>query len=1099
MKDKDPIPQDEAATRTSDTPSGDARTPRPVGLRQRLGEFEIVREIGRGGMGIVYEARQIPLNRSVALKILPPGLGLTGAAVERFEREARAAARLHHTNIVPVYAIGEEDGFHFYAMEIMEGPSLDRILRDRCVARPGASVSSLGASAGEREWIDTCTRWICEVADGLEYAHREGVIHRDIKPANLLRSRQGHLCVGDFGLARLTQEPGMTVSGLFLGTPAYMSPEQIAAGRMPLDHRTDIYSLGAVLYEMLTLSRPFPGDSREEVVARIMTKEPTAPRRLNPRIPIDLETICLKALEKDPDRRYATARDLSLDLRQYLEHGVIAARRSGPLRRVVKWIRRNPLTTTAAVAMIVVSAAAGTAWNASLGRSMEAAQRSLADAQVSLGRGEDREALRRVEAALARQPDLRDARLLRARILINLRRGREAVSEAEEILKKDPHEWTAHLVMAAAARAGDLAAFGTSVEDHIKAVEKDAPRTAEAYYLRSLMAGSGGEAVGLLDRALELDPGYPEALEARIDRLTSLYRYDAALADCDRLIAARPKSSAARRRRAYLDLVLNDFGRAFAEIEQAIKLDPEDALNYDLRAAVYLNLGRASEALAEETKAIELDREDWSLLNERGLILGVVGRRREAIDELNRALALNPNGLDAYVNLLRVHRSLEDADGAAAVIDRLRIQSSGWTDAEARARAHGVIADHLLKTGRLDEAAREIDEAIQSNPGDWSLLATRASIREQQKDLGGFGADCDRLANMSLIEPADLKARAGAIARVCHRHDVALADLTKAIASAPTWADAYMARGGAYAESGRLEEAITDLTRAIDLAPKWWKPRSTRAQCYLGNGKYELALTDFDQAGAMAPDNENIEYGRGWTLLWMGRIDEAIAAIRKGIEMQPSQTTGYDSLAAILMLAGRPDEALKAINQEIEVQPSLGDAYFVRATILAWQGNRCTEAEADFRRGRARGADEPDALLDASAAHTLGFFYSCPALYDARAALESASRAAALQPGDPWITLAYALALHRSGHDRLSLRALDQGQPLRNPWYEGFRSFIAALAKLGLGQRREARADYDRGAALMARSAAPDPRLVRLRGETATLLGLKAGTPRPGP
>lgn len=359
--------------------------------RKRLGDFELIREIGRGGMGFVYEARQLSLNRRVALKVLPPNLGMTPQATRRFEREARAAAKLHHTNIVPVHAIGEQDGHHFYAMDLIEGESLDRVLRklldegshplmEETVSRAVAGLTRTPAdygradvassqehggtslsdtSAGGREWFDAVAKLIAEVAGGLDYAHGRGIIHRDIKPANLMLAEEGRLCITDFGLARMAQEPSMTVSGSFLGTPAYMSPEQIAAGRARLDQRTDVYSLGAVLYEMLTLQRPFPGESREEVVTAIMTKDPRPPRRFNGKIPIDLETICLKAIEKDPDRRYRTAGAMGNDLQQHLHGGLIAARRAGPLRRAAKSVRRHPVASLGLVAALVIAAITG--------------------------------------------------------------------------------------------------------------------------------------------------------------------------------------------------------------------------------------------------------------------------------------------------------------------------------------------------------------------------------------------------------------------------------------------------------------------------------------------------------------------------------------------------------------------------------------------------------------------------------------------------------------------------------------------------------------------------------------------------------------------
>jgi serine/threonine protein kinase len=385
---------------------------------QRLGDFEVVRELGRGGMGVVYEARQLSLNRKVALKVLAARLGLTGKAVQRFHREAEAAARLHHTNIVPVYAVGEQDGTHFYAMELIQGPSLDHVLKqlkeaggaptseETPPAQPhlgqtgphvpgvssdssgGLTSSSLGSGGA---YFDAVARMIADVADALEHAHRQGVIHRDIKPSNLLLSPDGRLSVNDFGLAQVLEQPGLTTTGDLVGTPAYMSPEQITAGRVPVDHRTDIYSLGATLYELLTLQPPFRGPSRDQVLAQIIQKDPPRPRRLKPSVPVDLETICLKCLEKDPDRRYATAQELADDLRRYVNRFAIRAKRPGPLTRLTKWVKRNPALSVAALVILLAGGAAGYfAWHAyqsELRAQAEARQREAEKQRAVVDRG----------------------------------------------------------------------------------------------------------------------------------------------------------------------------------------------------------------------------------------------------------------------------------------------------------------------------------------------------------------------------------------------------------------------------------------------------------------------------------------------------------------------------------------------------------------------------------------------------------------------------------------------------------------------------------------------------------------------------------------
>ncbi len=373
-----------------------------TGPVRRLGDFEIVRELGRGGMGIVYEARQVSLNRKVALKVLSASLGLTTKAVLRFQREAEAAARLHHTNIVPIYATGEQDGAHYYAMELIEGPGLDQVIRQMRETRKAAaqqdgskaaspSAGTASRTPGPVDWVsrtmnflppdatatpetpspsssslssgsgyfDTAARMMAEVADALDYAHAQGVIHRDIKPSNLLLSPVGRLSLNDFGLARMLEQPGMTVSGEFVGSPMYMSPEQIAAGRAPLDHRTDIYSLGATLYELLTLQPPFPGARRDQVIAQIIGKEPKPPRSLNRRIPQDLETICLKMMEKDPDKRYQTAGNVAEDLRRYVNRFAISARRIGPVGKVVRWAKRNRAIAAALCGLLLLGLTAG--------------------------------------------------------------------------------------------------------------------------------------------------------------------------------------------------------------------------------------------------------------------------------------------------------------------------------------------------------------------------------------------------------------------------------------------------------------------------------------------------------------------------------------------------------------------------------------------------------------------------------------------------------------------------------------------------------------------------------------------------------------------
>jgi serine/threonine protein kinase len=323
-------------------------TSRPVDLiGQTLGDFKIEAEIGRGGMGVVYRACQVSLGRNVALKVLPGCGALHDAqAVRRFLTEAQAAAKLHHPHIVPVYAQGNEQGHLYYVMELVEGRPLSAVIDEH-------RDQSLSGSRGQRDLRAIAER-VREVALALEYAHQCGVLHRDIKPANLMVRSDGAWLVTDFGLARARENPGVTMTGEMLGTPSYMSPEQIIGDPRGIDARVDVFALGVTLYEALTTKRPFEGSTRAEVTHRIQTDEPTPPRRVNPAIAVDLETICLRCLEKDRDRRFRSAGNLAAELQRFLEHRPIQSRRSSALARGLKWARRNPARTTAGVAVLAM-------------------------------------------------------------------------------------------------------------------------------------------------------------------------------------------------------------------------------------------------------------------------------------------------------------------------------------------------------------------------------------------------------------------------------------------------------------------------------------------------------------------------------------------------------------------------------------------------------------------------------------------------------------------------------------------------------------------------------------------------------------------------
>lgn len=346
-----------------------------------IGEFTIVREVGRGGMGVVYEAVQESLGRHVALKVLSLPTLLNPKHLERFRFEARAAARLQHPHIVPVFGVGEVNGLHYYAMQFIHGQSLLEVVGELRKLDPSKSSPTIAngsssfatTSCTGREFYRNVARIGLQVAEALAYAHSEGVLHRDIKPSNLLLDAKNDVWVTDFGLAKAEGTEGLTETGDFVGTLRYMAPERLEGA---FDRRSDIYSLGATLYELLTLQSFFDSHSHARLVDKILNESPPAPSRFARTVPRDLETIILKAIAKEPAARYRTAEEMAEDLRRFLGDMPILSRRPAATEQLVRWCRRNPLVATLAstVAVLLVAAVIILTWSNARIRSEVAAK-----------------------------------------------------------------------------------------------------------------------------------------------------------------------------------------------------------------------------------------------------------------------------------------------------------------------------------------------------------------------------------------------------------------------------------------------------------------------------------------------------------------------------------------------------------------------------------------------------------------------------------------------------------------------------------------------------------------------------------------------------
>src|SRR2546428_4951984 len=307
-----------------------------------FGDYELLEQIGRGGQGVVFRARQKSLNRIVALKVIGLGHWATEAHLKRFRLEAEAAASLEHPGIVPIHEVGERDASCYFSMKFVEGGQLDAVVRPE--AMPPRRAAEL----------------IAKVARIVHYAHEHGVLHRDIKPGNILLDEKGEPHLTDFGLARLVEsESTVTRTMEVLGTPSYMAPEQAVGNNAAVSSVTDVYGLGAVLYQLLTGQPPFAGGATYETINLLLDTEPRQPPLWDPKIDRDLSTICLKCLEKDPKRRYSSALALAEDLERWLKHEPIRALHTGIFARGKKWVRRNPTSALLAASLLALAAVVG--------------------------------------------------------------------------------------------------------------------------------------------------------------------------------------------------------------------------------------------------------------------------------------------------------------------------------------------------------------------------------------------------------------------------------------------------------------------------------------------------------------------------------------------------------------------------------------------------------------------------------------------------------------------------------------------------------------------------------------------------------------------
>jgi len=891
-------------------------------VRGTLGDFRILREVGRGGMGVVYEAEQLSLNRRVALKVLPWAATLDARQLQRFQNEARAAAGLHHTNVVPVYFVGSERGVHYYAMQFIEGRNLASIvaqLRQQSAPRAtgpesaptvdgaeGEPVVGAAVAAGDtgpiaglttesptrsREYFRTVARLGVQAAEALDHAHQMGIVHRDVKPANLLVDATGRLWVADFGLAQVQSDARLTRTGDLVGTLRYMSPEQALAQRLVLDHRTDVYSLGATLYELLTLRPAFTGNDRQELLRQIAFEEPTRPRRLNQRIPVELETIVLKAMEKNLQERYATAQELADDLRRYLEDRPIKARRPSWRQVAAKWARRHKtLVWAALVASLVLLVFGGGVGLWRLQQRVLAAK----EASIALSNANDLDAEGKLPQALLA---VRRAEPLRKAGLLNEELARQVQERQTDLEMLD--------------RLDEIrlrqAAFTDNHSHHAIAVS--------AY--EQAFQDYGIDVLGLT----------PEEAGERLQGRAIAQKLAAALQHWSvACYQTRPNDDAWRRLLAV-----------------ARNADPDD-WREQLRGALVRRDKNSLVELAVAEQSATLSPAVVVLLGDG---LRGTGALEEAVTLLRRARRKSPH--DFWINF-KLARYLSEME-PAQLEESIRFYTAAQTLRPHSAGVRLNLGNALLDLGRLEEAREELHVAIKLDP---TLAAPHNSLGKLFHKQGRLERAEDEYRQAIQLDPTYAPAHngLGSLRYEQRRFKDAEQAFREAIQLDPEHAFAHTNLGNALRAQHRDEEAEVEYRLAVKLDPDYAKGHLRLGELLQERGQLEQAAREYHRAIQLQPRNASFHSKLAITLSLQKQVKEAEEEFRLAIDCDPKNSASHCNLGNFLHRQGRLEEAKKQFREAIAIDDRNASAHGALGAI--WFGEaHWKEAEEEFRQAVA--------------------------------------------------------------------------------------------------------------------------------------------------
>ena len=810
-------------------PSPMPATARAAALLGEFGDYELLNEIGRGGQGVVFRARQKSLNRIVALKVIGLGQWATKAHLKRFRLEAEAAASLDHPCIVPIYEVGERDGQCYFSMKFVEGGQLDEVARHTRIS------------------IRQAAELVAKVSRTVHYAHEHRILHRDIKPGNILLDAKGEPHLTDFGLARLVESESTVTRTLeVLGTPSYMAPEQAAGNNTKLTNATDVYGLGAVLYQLLTGHPPFAGGTTYETIKLLLETEPRPPRLWNAKVDRDLSTICLKCLEKSPQRRYSSALALAEDLERWLKHEPIRARRTGVLARGRKCLQRNPTAAGIVVLSLALIAALGViVWKTDLFRRPTAAGIAVLPFENLSNDREDAAFAGGVQDdLLTKLAKIANLKVISRTSVMGYRGKQDAHKIGDELgvshllegsvrktgawlhinaqlidARTDAHVWAEEYDRDLKDLFSVQSEIAQKVADRLRAkispaekvaIERSPTTNLSAFDLYSrakslgvIPEGNLFQAADLLNQAVARDPTFfqaycqlayvhDELYHLRVDHTPArLALAEAAIEAALRLHPDAGEAHLARAEHLYRGYL--DYSGALRELEIARKTLPNDARLFELKGYIERRRpdGNQEEAVRDLERAIDLDPRNFLVLQQTALSYYFLGRYADEAAVLDRMLAIRPNDTDTKVTRAFVELYWKaDTRPLHQLMDELR------------AKGHGAIQS--VAAGWLECALAERDpaDAVDALAALGENTLGNAIPRYSPRFVQGLIA---RMTN------DDAKARGAFTAARVEQEKLVRAD--------PDDAGALCVLGLIDAALGRKEEALREGRHAVELLP----------------------------------------------------------------------------------------------------------------------------------------------------------------------------------------------------------------------------------------------------------------------------------------